>query len=249
MYPLTLLAGLTPYEEEDEDDLSQLDFETINLLDDYSIGSTPTLSIVSSKTYVSEVLRNSTAARTTLLPPQFILALSFKPNNNTALRLLSSMHMKSTRSLLNSNDKSHSQPFGNGPNSDPSSESVSPSPSLDQNDESDGSSQNSSQSEVDVFASLLLSTTATYLQRGRYFDIWENVSSASQHSLVFIVTNGVISSCLDGEFRNSTLGLSLWEGKDSGYNNSEQPLILQFSSYLHSVHSLVSQFCMLAQYF
>ena len=146
----------------------------------------------------------------TLLPPHFILSLSFRPNNNTALKLISAMQP----SPLN-------QPSDLG---------------LDGSEPDNLDLTQTGQENVtfNEFASLLLSTAATYLHGDRYFPIWENVSSAARHSLMFIVTNGTISSCLDGDFRPSNPGVVLWE------EGSGRQLTMRFSKYLHSMRSLVS---------
>lgn len=220
-------TDLVPY----EDDTNNVDFKSINLLNAFGIGLTPIFSIVSTDMYVKEMLKNSSAARTKLLPPQFILSLSFKPSNNTVLRLFSSMHVTSTGNSVNNDDDSlpHSPLIDN----QPSDGNVHPS---EQTQDVDGMS-----SKNDVLASLLLSTTATYLQRDHYFDIWKNMSSSSYHSLVFIVANGTISSCFDGEFVTLSNEISLWDSQGIGYDHNKRTLTLQFSNYLHSVHSLVSR--------
>ncbi len=53
-----------------------------------------------------------------------------------------------------------------------------------------------------------------------------------------MVTNGSVSTCLDGDFRPANPGVVLWEEFSLGRSNEQQ--MVQFSSYLHSMNSLVS---------
>jgi len=190
----------------------EIDFPVINLLEDFEIGESPSFSVVSMEEYISTLSTNSTAARISLLPPYFILSLSFRPNTNTAIRLISSLqstpvvsdHDSSSLPLLPETD-----PFDNLENGQPSTEEH-------------------------EYASLLLSNAATYLYQDSYFTLWDNVTSTQRHSLQFIVANGSISTCLDGDFRPANPGVLFWEDI-SGDNNT-----LRFSSYLHSMNSLVS---------
>ncbi len=198
-------AGSTPQTPTNK---PKLVFEAINLLEDFSIGTAPTFTIVSLEKYVNEILSNSTAARATLLPPTFMLTLAFRPDNNTALKLVSSM------SVLHNDDNPLLAP-----------------------DIVTNSSQ-PIQNPTDEFAALLLSTAATYLHRDRFYTLWEDVSSSARHSLVFMVTNGSISTCLDGDFRPANPGVVLWEEFSLGQSNEQQ--MVQFSSYLHSMNSLVN---------
>ncbi len=92
--------------------------------------------------------------------------------------------------------------------------------------------------ESEEFASLLLSTAATYLHQDRFFTLWEEVSVSARHSLMFFVTNGSVSSCLDGDYRPSYPGVVFWEEFASSESSKRQTL--QFSQYLHSMSSLVS---------
>ncbi len=203
---------------------SKLVFETINLLEDFSIGTAPAFTIVSMEEYIREILSNSTLARATLLPPSFMLTLSFRPDNNTALKLVSSMI---TSPLTDSsNDNLLLTP-------DIETETASP----------DQTNRNSSRTgpESEEFASLLLSTAATYLHRDRFFTVWEEVSVSARHSLVFFVTNGSVSSCLDGDYRPANPGVVFWE--EFGLFKSNKRQIVQFSEYLHSMSSLVSVWC------
>ena len=105
------------------------------------------------------------------------------------------------------------------------------------------------ETEDDQLASLLLSSTATYLHRDSFLDLWTNISSDEPHNLVFVVVNGTISSCLDGEFKLGDDGINLWnvnnsfdevESQSDFPDAAEETVQVKFSDALHAVHSVVS---------
>ena len=87
-----------------------------------------------------------------------------------------------------------------------------------------------------TLASLILSLTATYLNEEKYLDIWKNLTANTQHTLVFMIQNGAISSCLDDEFKPLASNVSLWN-ESLAYDNE---LDVQFSDHLHAAQSVVS---------
>lgn len=223
-----LIAGITPF-----GDLSELDFESINLLTDFGAGSAPTFSIVGIRTYIKEISKNSsTAIRTSILPPNFLLSLSYRPHDNTVLRLLSTrktstlIKPKTTKPTLISNNENASDHQGN---------------SQDWEDATSLPNATSSQQEEpeEVFASLMMGLGVLYLQpsNSKYYTFWSGVTSNRSHTLVFVVSNGSISSCLDGDFIEDNPKLTLW---DPETDVDQQPVNISFSKHLHSVQQLVS---------
>ena len=253
-------AGIVPY-----DDLSMLGFESVSLLEDFGRGVSPTFTIVNSRKYIREINseNSSAAARNSTLPPSFLLFLSYKPQNNTVLRLLSS-HTISRAVELESQTAVPPQPIvQNSPNfNPPENDGVFLGPEIDNGsglelDSSlaSGSGDPSSLTPTDEnknnssLASLLLSTTATYLQEDTFLDLWSNITGTEQHDIVFMVVNGTISSCLDGEFKLGEPAIGLWnanttfeeegEGEELGEGEKES-IQLRFSDALHAVQSVVS---------
>lgn len=237
-----------------------LGFESVSLLEDFGSGVSPTFTIVSSKKYIRDInSANSSSARNSTLPPSFLISLSYKPQNNTVLRFLSS-HL---RTVTQSNTLY--QPVAqNSPLID-SSESDGPSVRPFETGKDDGSASELSNSlepefgsgsgqfpppaneneDDDSLASLLLSSTATYLQESSFLDLWTNISGNKQHNLVFMIVNGSVSSCLDGELKVGEEEIGLWnpnstfdeESKEEGTKETVQ---VKFSDALHAVQSVVS---------
>lgn len=245
-------AGLTPFEE----DGSRPEFETISLLDDFGAGSKPTFTIVDSKRYVQEIKSNSSSAKTKFLPPQFLLSVSYKPRNNTVLRLLSTfLRFESTPFApaiptplrFPSNRESDSSiltPFSDN-TTDSDSENQ-----FAENDDDDSNSEiefesgsgstlvtpgNEQENGNSSLVSLILSLSATYLTEDKYLDIWNNVTEDTQHTVVFMVQHGSISSCLDGQYKPLSPDVSLWN-ESMNYDKFD----LQFSENLHAAQSVVS---------
>ena len=238
-----------------------LGFESVSLLEDFGRGVAPTFTIVNSNKYIREInSANSSAARNSTLPPSFLLSLSYKPQNNTVLRLLSS-HIRTvaiqSQTALPPRPIAQNNPILNapksdrtflGPNTDSGSaseldigfESGSGDPSLTPVDENrDNNSQ---------LASLLLSSTATFLQEGSFLDLWSNITGSTQHNIVFMVVNGTISSCLDGEFKLGEPEIGLWnvnttfeeDGEEEPAEEMKETIQVKFSDALHAVQSVVS---------
>ena len=65
-----------------------------------------------------------------------------------------------------------------------------------------------------------------------------------EHNLVFMVVNGTISSCLDGEFKLGEAQVSLWNTNNTFDQESEEEtdetIEIKFSDALHAVQSVVS---------
>ena len=247
-----------------------LGFESVSLLDDFGRGVSPTFTIVNSRKYIREINSeySSAAAKNSTLPPSFLLFLSYKPQNNTVLKILSS-HISRTVKLQSAQTAVPPQPIAqNSPNfNPPGSDSIFLSPEIDNGSGSEldgslasGSGDPSSLTSTEVeseddspLASLLLSTTATYLQEDTFLDLWSNITGAEQHDIVFMIVNGTISSCLDGEFKLGEPAIGLWSvnttfedeeeavGEEEELEEGEKESIqVKFSDALHAVQSVVS---------
>lgn len=256
-----------------------LGFESVSLLENFGRGVSPTFTIVNSRKYIREInsVNSSSvaAARNSTLPPSFLLFLSYKPQNNTVLRLLSSHSISRTVEL-----ESHVQTAvppppprpsaQNTPNfNPPGSDSSFLTPKIDGSGSGDSELDSSLASgsgdpsslmptneleDDSPLASLLLSTTATYLQEDSFLDLWSNITGTEQHNIVFMVVNGTISSCLDGEFKLGEPEIGLWnanttfeeekgegEGEELGEEEEEdrESIQVKFSDALHAVQSVV----------
>ena len=241
-------TGIVPF-----DDLSMLGFESVSLLDDFERGVAPTFTIVDTGKYIRDInSAHSSSARNSTLPPSFLLFVSYKPQNNTVLRLLSS-YVRTVRSQAAGSPIAQRSPSFNTPESDRT---------IDNNDKGSGSELDRSlesgsgdpslipvddNDDSDHLASLLLTSTATYLQEDNFLDLWSNISGTRQHNVVFMVVNGTISSCLDNEFKLGEPEISLWnenttfkdEGSE-GMGEEKETVQVKFSPALHAVHSVVS---------
>ena len=243
-----------------------LGFESVSLLEDFGRGVSPTFTIVNSRKYIREINseNSSAAARNSTLPPSFLLFLSYKPQNNTVLRLLSS-HISRTVELQSQTAVPPRPIAQNSPNFNlPETDSIFLNPDVDNGSGSEldsslasGSGDPSLLTPTDKngddspLASLLLSTTATYLQEDSFLDLWSNITGTEQHDVVFMVVNGTISSCLDGEFKLGEPAIGLWnvnttfkeEGEGGGEELGEgenESIQVKFSDALHAVQSVVS---------
>ena len=242
-----------------------LGFESISLLEDFGRGNSPTFTIVNSRKYISEInsVNSSAAARNSTLPPSFLLFLSYKPQNNTVLRLLSSHSISRTVDIDSQTAPRPS--VQNSPNFNPrESDGTFLSPEI--NDNGSGGSEldsslasgsgdpssltptNENEDDDDsTLASLLLSTTATYLHEDSFLDLWSNITGTEKHDIVFMVVNGTISSCLDGEFKLGEPEIGLWnvnttfeEIKGEEEELEKESIQVKFSDALHAVQSVVS---------
>lgn len=248
-----------------------LGFESVSLLEDFGDGVAPTFTIVSSKKYIRDInSANSSTVRNSTLPPSFIISLSYKPQNNTVLKLLSSYTVRTvTQSKINIHQPiGQNSPLINTPesdsqfsnslsesdgNSDGSAVDLLPSNTLEPELESGSGELTTSANDNDQddsLASLLLSSTATYLQENSFLDLWTNISGSTQHNLVFMVVNGTISSCLNGELKVGEENLGLWnanttfdeksEGEEKEDEEEKETIQVKFSDALHAVQSVVS---------
>ena len=199
----------------------------MDLLNEITPGSPPpTFNIVNSSTFIQEITKNgSSASRTRILPPYFLLSLSYRPHINTVLNLLST---KRTTALERLEDQERTRTLSEHPNG----ESM-----LNQ---SQASQNSTSDLGIDAFASLMLTTGVLYLQPSldRYYPMWPNVEADKQHSVVFVVSNGSIGSCVDGAFIENNPNLVLWD--TSIGLDEEEPVSVSFSRHLHSMQKLVS---------
>lgn len=157
-----------------------------------------------------------------------MLSLSYRPHENTVLRLLSTERTPA----LDTTGTFVENPFdessdGNG-----------------QTDRGvDGQNITSNEEEFnddDAFASLLLSLGVVYLQPSRdmYYNLWRGITANQLHTLVFAVFNGSVSSCLDGAFVEDNPSVTLWD--TSTEISDEKPVRVHFSRHLQSVYQLVS---------
>ena len=191
---------------------------SINLLENSTATLPVSFSVVNSNTYTNLLHRNA-STQTSVLPPQFLVSLAYKPNNNTVLRLLS-VHISSAVQNDSTNSSSEYPHDSNLEDYD--------SPSND----------NISSTEDDLYSSIMLSSTVTYLQRNeRYFDLWSNLSNDSYHALTLIVINGQLSTCLDGQFRPAEPLVNLWD-----VNPMHRSVQVAFSTHLNDVATVVSVF-------
>ncbi len=177
-------AGITPFEGE-------LEYDSIDLLRDFPPNTSPTFTIVDADSYSNNI---------TTLPPNFLLSLTYRPHDNTVLRLLSA---KQT-------DKLPSKGSDLKPN------------------------------DVTDFSTLLLGTASLYLQplTSSYYNLWSNITTTDLHRIVFIVTNGSLSSCLDGYYIGNNPKLALW---NTSNEIGAHPVKVTFSPHLHSIRRLVSR--------
>ena len=243
-----------------------LGFESVSLLEDFGAGVAPTFTIVNSNKYIRDInSANSSSARNSTLPPSFLISLSYKPQNNTALKFLSSY----LRTAAPSKDSSLYKPIAQNslPVNRPENDSPFISP-FETNKDEDGSASepsngvepeigsgsgngefltpiNENEDDDDSLASLLLSSTATYLQENSFLDLWTNITGSKGHNLVFLVVNGTVSSCLDGEFKLGEAEVSLWNTNNTfsegeSEEEIEETIQVKFSDALHAVQSVVS---------
>lgn len=213
------LLGIRPYSKNEE--LSNLVYGSIDLLENSSVGLPPSFTILSSRTYANILHRNS-STETRILPQQFLISLAYKPNNNTVLRLVSvhvSSAVRNDSNTSSENSRNSTKDFDSPPTG--------------------VSTDNTSLPEDpdhQPYSSIVLSSTVTYLQRNRrYFDLWSNLSHDSYHSLTLIVTNGQLSTCLDGEFRPAEPLVKLWD-----VDSVHRPVEVVFSTHLSDVATVVS---------
>lgn len=201
-----LIAGITPFDD--------LDFESMNLLSEFRPGLPPlTFSIVNSSTFIQDISSASPTNR--ILPPHFLLSLSYRPHDNTVLNLLSTKRTKVSDGLRTIPSDTERATTGANVTS-----------GLD----------------ADVFASLVLSTGVLYLQpsQARYYPLLPSgIEPGQLHNVVFMVSNGSISSCVDGIFLEGNPSVVLWD-TDVGVGGEEATVTVTFSEHLYSVQQLVS---------
>ena len=103
-------------------------------------------------------------------------------------------------------------------------------------DLADGSIDTSTDAEK--FASLMLLKSTLYLQPElkRYYPLWSNVTSGKLHNLVMMVSNGVISSCLDSYYIDRNPNILLW---DTSTNIGLRSVEMDLSSHLHTLQNQV----------
>lgn len=187
---------------------TDLVYPIVDLLQDFSAGTRPSFSVLTDEDYTAELLTDS-YNMTQMLPPQFLISLSYSPQNNTALRLLS-VYTGSDSEQHNTNTS-----IVNG--------------------FQDNSSSTTAANTSTPSASLMLTSTVTYLQSDGYLDLWSNLSLSSYHALTLMVHGGQLRSCLDGEFLPEAPPVNLWST-----NSSQDSIQLAFSPHLHAVASVVS---------
>lgn len=209
---LFLISDLFPHEYQN---VSNLTFDIIDVLEHFKTNSTPQFIIVSTNTYINAITGNhSSSLKTKLLPPNFILSFSYHPLDNTVLDLMSTGHRRLSPSDLDRIAEPDSSPEDTG-------------------DDLKGLEESS-----DKFASVMLLKSTLYLQpeQKKYYPLWTNVSSGNLHSLVFIVNQGVISSCMDGYYLEENPKITLW---NTSVNVGLHPVQLGLSKHLHSIKSQV----------
>ncbi len=116
----SLLVDLTPFVDTDTDSpMTDLVHPSVDILEQFSASSQPRFHIVSNEQYLAELSRNSSLKTAALLPPQFLVSLSYKPADNTVLRLISvqldtdsAPQVSASSALGNNNAASTSTPVG-----------------------------------------------------------------------------------------------------------------------------------------
>ena len=199
---LSPIVGISPF-----DDISELDFESINLLTTFRAGSSPSFTIVDYRTYIERISGNASTNQNTVLPPTFLLSLSYRPHENTVLRLLSTSRIsEEVRTSTNTGSQSDS--------------------------DLDTDSKN-------AFASLMLSSGILYLQPllNTFYPFQANLTTDRKNELTFIVSNGFMRSCVDGNIIENSPVLALWE---TGMDLKDHPVAVDFSPHLHAINQLVS---------
>ena len=200
-------------------------FESLDLLAEFDSNTQPKFTIVPIDKYIRQLEENATRTRNSMLPTHFLISLSYRPTTNTVLKLL-----ETTTDTFFSNAN---------PSSPQRQDNSTPPLTFQNNSPNNQSSANqgteNTNVEQEIYASVLMSSTATYLQQNRYLDLWSNISAETRHNVAFVVSNGTISSCLDGVFRPADPLVTLWNS-----DPSRTPPTLSFSRYLHSVQSAVS---------
>lgn len=84
-------------------------------------------------------------------------------------------------------------------------------------------------------STLILSSDMTLLYPSTYFAPWTNITSAAPHQISVMVTNGELSSCVDGLYQPAIWNTNLWK-----HNLSRADVRLSFSQYLPQLAERVS---------
>lgn len=148
---------------------SDLVHPSVDILEQFSPGSRPTFSVVSNEQFLAELSANSSTA---VLPPQFLISLSYRPDNNTVLRLFT----------VELNDLP-------SPQDTPSSTLGS-----QRNDSIDTSTPQ-------LVGSVVLSSSVTLIRYDGYLELWNSMSHSLYHSVELLISNGDLYICVDGEMR------------------------------------------------
>ena len=207
---VSVFAGLAPYDMQ-----TDLNFGSINLLAEFKANSSPNFVVVSTQLYANEINKNRySAVQNKLLPSSFLLSFSYRPQENTVLKLLSTR-----TSRLSANDIEGVLERG-----------------IEIGDTDDFNDVTSSD---DLFASVMLAKSALYLQpeQSKYYPLWTNLTSNTLHNLVFFISNGSFSSCMDGYFIEDNPKITLW---NTSIDIDRHPVRINFTRHLHSIQRLVS---------
>ncbi len=181
-FPNLILSGISPLTESDQGSpLTDLVHPSMDILEQFAAGSQPTFSIVSNEQYLAELTSNSSVRNTALLPPQFLVSLSYKPANNTVLRLISLIQLENNPSPQDN----PSSTLGNA----------------------EDTSTSRSATEAQLLGSVVFSSSVTLVQSEGYLELWDSLSHSDYHSVDLIVTRGELHVCVDGELRPA---VQLW---------------------------------------
>lgn len=147
------IAGLSPFED--------VDFESINLLSQFRAGSGLSFNVVDTRIYIEEIRKNESSSHA-ILPPSFLVALSYRPHDNTVLNVLSTRRISLSDGLGDLG--------GEDTTATARSDLDLASPDQQQGQQQSNDTTSTALSSSDSFASLLLSTGIVYLQPalGRY---------------------------------------------------------------------------------
>ena len=72
---------------------------------------------------------------------------------------------------------------------------------------------------------------------GMYYSFQSTFSANSKHELAFVVSNGLMNSCMDGDFVSGNPTLALW---DTTKDVESEPVTISLSQHLHAINQLVS---------
>lgn len=170
------ITGLSPF-----GDLSELEFESINLLTTFTAGSSPSFTIVDHRTYIEKITENANFTIQDVLPPSFLLSLSYRPHDNTNIRLLSTSRASKLKTISSDSPGSNS-----GANSEFHNDAFS---SL-------------------ILSSGLMYLQPSL---GMFYPYEASFETNQKHDITLVVSNGSMFTCVGNSFIANSPGLELWD--------------------------------------